>query len=157
MVKATAPVKVPGQTTQVAKCPTNTYVVGGGFAIAPGISPQVTASFRDLSFSYWIASVTENNSTGKTLTVYAQCLTKSIVKQIKLSSGKNGSSSSPISTVATCAAGTYAIGGGFQYSSPQGVIYGSLPDGAHNRWSVQAKYINAGPYTLNAYGLCLTL
>ena len=142
-------VPVGQSATAIASCPSDSLLVGGGFASAAGI--QITKTEPDPSV--WLVAGLNMTSGDLPLTAYAYCLHNS-TGSMRVESAEAPVSGAPR---AICQSGEILTGGGYSFDTGTLDVYITTPNGdpIPYGWTVNAHNHQDADQTITDYALCL--
>jgi hypothetical protein len=136
-----------------AACPGGSVVTGGGFASSADVLWVYNTSMNG---NGWSAYARNTSGTGQLFNIYGICLsgaggsTSSVLKQVTIAGGSNGSGE------ALCPAGTLVTGGGYALGTGL-VVYNSSMSLDRTKWDAYARNTSGSGQLMNIYAICWTL
>ena len=133
----------------IAACPSDSLMLGGGFASAAGI--KITKTMPDPSG--WLVAGLNSTAYVLSLTAYAYCL-HNAAGITRVASADVLVSGFPRTK---CESGEILTGGGYAFTADSMEVYMSTPDGETipNAWSVMAHSNQSADQTISVYAVCL--
>jgi hypothetical protein len=151
-VYSQATIPAGGTYSTTAYCPAGTVATGGGFSVSSDVRVYTQAK----NGNGWAAVAKNTSSAGRTLTVYAVCLTFPSVSTAMAGESISVAGGGGLGTkTAVCPAGSVVTGGGFT-GKPDGTIWTFFSAQIGNGWQVSARNYGAGSQSFDVYAVCLS-